>query len=107
MMTVRQSVAACGEEEEWREWLRVRLVLIIKGVESSRVESSSRGGRHSPTPLPRSLTHAAHSSIQASIKGAKKQPDRHVQKKKRKKCWAGAGGVAVSAIFVYKRTPGM
>ena len=101
-MTVRQSVAACGEEEEWREWLRVRLVLIIKGV-----ESSSRGGRHSPTPLPRSLTHAAHSSIQASIKGAKKQPDRHVQKKKRKKCWAGAGGVAVSAIFVYKRTPGM
>lgn len=103
-MTVRQSVSQSQQSQRAarRSGESGLLVLIIKGV-----ESSSRGGRHSPTPLPRSLTHAAHSSIQASIKGAKKQPDRHVQKKKRKKCWAGAGGVAVSAIFVYKRTPGM
>ena len=37
-MTVRQSVAACGEEEEWREWLRVRLLGI--NYKRSRVESS-------------------------------------------------------------------
>ena len=104
-MTVRQSVSQSQQSQRAARRSGESGLLVL--IKRSRVESSSRGGRHSPTPLPRSLTHAAHSSIQASIKGAKKQPDRHVQKKKRKKCWAGAGGVAVSAIFVYKRTPGM